>query len=191
MDEAMRSASALIESTDSECTIIIRVLRKFGSHALKFALRHNIHIVPLKRGERYQDRSSVLNRLGVDVDGWPAPPAGLFVVEERTVYLRSHSAMTVAHEFGHALDCALGGGVYRSSTDPVLRRLFAQATAYVTPYAATAADEYFAEALRAFVEVNDPASHWPRATRVRLQRIDPQMYAYVAELFANVFQAAA
>jgi hypothetical protein len=115
----------------------------------------------------------------------------LFVVEERAVYLRSHSPMTVAHEFGHALDCALGGGVYRSSIDPQLRRLFAAAKAFITPYAATGTDEYFAESVRAYVEANDPASFWPRATRSRLRRIDPQMYEYVADLFANGFDLAA
>jgi hypothetical protein len=115
----------------------------------------------------------------------------LFVVEERAVYLRSHSPMTVAHEFGHALDCALGGGVYRSSIDPRIRGLFAAASAFVTPYAATGTDEYFAESLRAYVEANDPASFWPRATRARLRRLDPAMYEYVAELFASGFEAAA
>ncbi|HET9097081.1 MAG TPA: hypothetical protein VFN37_10495, partial [Candidatus Baltobacteraceae bacterium] len=95
------------------------------------------------------------------------------------------------HEFGHALDCALGEGVYRSSIDPQLRHLFAAATAYVTPYAATGTDEYFAESLRAYVEINDPASFWPRATRARLRRVDPQMYEYVAELFHKGFELAA
>jgi hypothetical protein len=99
--------------------------------------------------------------------------------------------MTVAHEFGHALDCALGGGIYRSSVDPQLRKLFAAAKAYVTPYAATGADEYFAESLRAYVEANDPASFWPRATRARLRRVDPQMYEYVDNLFRTGFEAAA
>lgn len=118
-------------------------------------------------------------------------PAGLFVVEERTVYLRSRSAMTVAHEFGHALDCALGDGIYRSSIDPDLRRLFVAARAFVTPYAATGIDEYFAEALRAYVEANDPASHWPRATKTRLLNIDPELWAYVERLFATEFSMAA
>jgi hypothetical protein len=143
------------------------------------------------RGERYHERSEALRRLAVDVDAWPAPPAGLFVVEERTMYLRSRSPMTVAHEFGHALDCALGEGVYRSSVDPVLRRLFSEAQAFVTPYAATGIDEYFAESLRAYVEANDTNSFWPRATRERLRRIDARMYTYIADLFANGFSAAA
>jgi hypothetical protein len=69
-----------------------------------------------------------------NVDAWPAPPTGLFVVEERTVYLRSRSRMTAAHEFAHALDCALGNGTYRSGCDPELRRLFSEATRFVTPY---------------------------------------------------------
>jgi hypothetical protein len=91
--------------------------------------------------------------------------------------------MTVAHEFAHALDCALGGGVYLSGVDPRIRRAFANATAFVTPYAASACDEYFAECVRAFVEVNDPHSLWPRATRARLWSLDPRMAAIVASLF--------
>lgn len=93
--------------------------------------------------------------------------------------------MTVAHEFGHALDCALGGGVYRSSIDPEVRGLFSNAREFVTPYAATAIDEYFAENLRAYVEANDPASFWPRATRERLRRVDPLMLSYVERLFEH------
>jgi hypothetical protein len=150
-----------------------------------------VTVVPLRRGERYASASSALARLGIDVDLWPAPPAGLFVVEERTVYLRSRSPMTVAHEFGHALDCALGGGVYHSGVDPKLRSLFAAAERFITPYAATGIDEYFAEALRAFVEVNDPASHWPRATKRCLRKVDPLLYEYVERLFQIEFLAAA
>ena len=95
--------------------------------------------------------------------------------------------MTVAHEFGHALDCALGGGVYRSGINPHIRRLFINARSFVTPYAATGIDEYFAEALRAFVEANDPSSHWPRATKARLQKLDPNLFEYVDDLFATEF----
>ena len=130
-------------------------------------------------------------RLGIDVDAWPAPPAGLFVVEERSVYLRSRSVMTVAHEFGHALDCALGNGVYRSSVDPVLRRLFSSASGFVTPYAATGTDEYFAESMRAYVDANDRASFWPRATPSRLRALDPRMYDYLDAIFHLEFETAA
>lgn len=185
-------AGVLIDDSSHErAASIIRTLNRFGPGAISFAHRARIRVVPLARAERYDQRSAALRRLGVDVDAWPAPPAGLFVVEERTMYLRSHSPMTVAHEFGHALDCALGEGVYRSSTDPVLRKLFTDARAYVTPYAATGADEYFAESVRAYVEINDAASFWPRATRVRLRRIDAQMHAYVEHLFAYEFKVAA
>ena len=170
---------------------IAKTLSQFGAGALSFARSHHIRIAPLRRGERYSDASAALARLGIDVDTWPAPPAGLFVVEERTVYLRSRSPMTVAHEFGHALDCALGGGVYRSGIDPQIRRCFTEATAFITPYAATGVDEYFAESLRAYVEANDPTSHWPRATRTRLQRIDPAIHSYIEALFTDEFRRAA
>ena len=191
MDDPIRDAAALIDGVASRHPCIVAALERFGSPALRFALSHRVRIVPLRRRERYDTRSPALRRLGVDVDAWPAPPAGLFVVEERTIYLRSRSTMTVAHEFGHALDCALGGGVYLSSVDTRMQQLFARATAYVTPYAATAIDEYFAESVRAYVEANDPHSFWPRATRERLRRVDPEMYDYVSELFAGRFTAAA
>jgi hypothetical protein len=190
MDETTRTAArAILEAEPCAHAALMQTLATFGGAALAFAAQANTHIVTLRAGERYTARSHALRRLGIDVDAWPAPPAGLFVVEERTVYLRSKSAMTVAHEFGHALDCALGAGVYRSSVDPALRDLFAAAKAFVTPYAATAPDEYFAESVRAYVEANDPASFWPRATRERLQRIDPHMYRYVERLFEQMRDA--
>jgi hypothetical protein len=184
----MTDASLLLHGAGAaDCRGILRTLDRFGAAAIAFAVAAGTRIVPLSARQRYADASAALRRLHVDVDGWPAPPAGLFVVEERTVYLRSRSPMTIAHEFGHALDCALGGGVYRSSIDPQLRRLFAAAGTYVTPYAATGLDEYFAESVRAYVEANDPASFWPRATRTRLRRIDPDMYDYVEQLFQSAF----
>jgi hypothetical protein len=175
------TGSGLVEGT----------LERFGAEALLFARTRSTVVAPLHPHERYDQASPALARLGIDVDAWPAPPAGLFVVEERTVYLRSRSAMTVAHEFGHALDCALGGGVYRSGIDPELRRIFAAARVFVTPYAATGIDEFFAEAMRAYVEVNDVTSHWPRATKARLRRIDSRLYEYVDRLFSVEFARAA
>lgn len=172
-------------------TPVLETLVRFGAAALTFAADSRVRVVLLRCGECYREASPALARLGIDVDAWPAPPAGLFVVEERALYLRSRSPMTVAHEFGHALDCALGGGVYRSGIDPRVRAHFAAARSFVTPYAATGIDEYFAESLRAFVGVNDPASPWPRATPARLRRLDAPMFEYVRALFANEFRAAA
>ncbi len=162
-------------------------LHRFGGGALHFAHAAGIRIVALGRGEGYRDRSHVLRRLAAGVDDWPIPPAGLFVVEERTMYLRSASAMTVAHEFAHALDCALGGGIYLSGVDPRIRRAFACARAFVTPYAASGLDEYFAEAMRAWVEANDPQSLWPRVTRARLRSIDRPMHDVIEMIFRTNF----
>ncbi|HZY99381.1 MAG TPA: hypothetical protein VFE36_07390 [Candidatus Baltobacteraceae bacterium] len=170
---------------------VVATLVRFGAGPLAYALGAAIRVVLLASGENYSHASPALTRLGIDVDAWPSPPAGLFVVEERTVYLRSRSPMTVAHEFAHALDCALGCGVYRSGVDPRVRTLFGNAQSFVTPYAATGVDEYFAESIRAYVEINDPATSWPRATRRRLLRADPEMYDYVDAIFRTEFRAAA
>jgi len=182
-----RIYSALIPDTSATTrTEIAQTLKIFGEPILRYALERGTTIHPLRTGERYTTASPALARLGIDVDVWPAPPAGLFVVEERVVYLRSLSPMTVAHEFGHAIDCVLGGGVYRSGIDPAIRGCFAAARSFVTPYAATGLDEYFAEAIRAYVEVNDPVSSWPAATRARLAAIDPTMFQIVETIFAQV-----
>jgi len=181
------AAAALLPSRVSAraARAISATLSRFGAGALLYAVAKGMRIVPLTPRRRYADVSTALRRLGVDVDAWPVPPAGLFVVEERTVYLRSASPMTVAHEFGHAIDCALGGGIYRSGYDPEIRAAFGAARSFVTPYAATGLDEYFAESLRAYVGVNDAHSPWPKATRKRLREIDPAMFDCLESLFAT------
>jgi len=180
-------AAALLPSRVSlrAARAISGVLGRFGEPALRYAAAKGVRIVPLTPRRRYADASGALRRLGVDVDAWPVPPAGLFVVEERTVYLRSTSPMTVAHEFGHALDCALGNGIYRSGYDPQIRSAFGAARSFVTPYAATGLDEYFAESLRAYVGINDAHSPWPKATRKRLRDLDPAMFDCLESLFAS------
>jgi len=83
----------------------------------------------------------------------------------------------------HAIDCALGDGIYRSCYDPKIRAAFATARSFVTPYAASGLDEYFAECVRAYSDVfNDANSPWPPATRERLSVCDPAMHTIVAEL---------
>lgn len=178
-------APPIISNEPGTRAAIEATLKRFGAGAARVAHDAGIRIVALGRAERYRDRSNVLRRLAAGVDEWPIPPAGLFVVEERTMYLRSFSPMTVAHEFAHALDCALGGGVYLSGVDPRIRGAFERAVAFVTPYAASGLDEYFAEAMRAWVEANDPQSLWPRATRARLFAVDPAMGAILASLFKH------
>lgn len=100
LQSARDAALALLDGRPYEHACVVRTLLKFGPDALRFSQRQGIRVVPLRRREAYSARSPALRRLAIDVDAWPAPPAGLFVVEERTVYLRSRSAMTVAHELG-------------------------------------------------------------------------------------------
>src|ERR1700722_13053284 len=97
-------AAALVDGIagENDLRTIASTLARFGDGALRYAAQHGIRIVPLGPALRYAEASPALRRLGIDVDAWPMPPAGLFVVEERTVFLRSPSPMTVAHEFGHA-----------------------------------------------------------------------------------------
>jgi hypothetical protein len=65
---------------------------------------------------------------------------------------------------------------------------FATATGYINEYAATGLDEYFAESVRAYVEVNDPACAWLPVTRQDLYLRDPRMFALVDRLFRTEFR---
>ncbi len=179
-------SALLVDTSECERATIADHLRAYPMPLLERLVTAGCRVRALRDAERYRDVSPALRRLGVDVDAWPVPPAGLFVVEERTVYLRALTPMTIGHEVAHAIDCALGDGVYRSGFDPLIRAAFAAARAFVTPYAASGLDEYFAECVRAYADVlNDPQSPWPRATRERLRACDPAMHAIVAEIFAS------
>lgn len=176
--------SALIPTATSGVrSEIAQTLARFGAPILSLVAASGTVIQPLQPHERYADASPVLSRLCATLDSWPVPPAGLFVVEERRVYLRSLSPMTIAHEFGHALDCALGGGVYLSGISRGIRKAFQDTRAFVTPYAASAVDEYFAESVRAYVGVNDPESVWPSVSRTKLEQIDGAIYAIIDAIF--------
>jgi antirestriction protein ArdC/single-stranded DNA-binding protein len=161
------------------------VLDRVPLEALRITADANTRIRTLRKGEQYRDASPALKRLGVDVDAWPAPPAGLFVVEERTLYLRSVSDMTIAHEFGHAVDCALGDGIYKSSIDPDMRAEFDKAPGFVTPYAQTGKDEWFAEGFRSFLNANDEHSHWPKVSPERLKRFAPKLFSFFEQTFGE------
>ena len=82
----------------------------------------------------------------------------------------------------------------KSSRPVVLRGVapyahFATATGYINEYAATGLDEYFAESVRAYVEINDPRCAWLPVTRLDLFLRDPRMFALVDRLFESDFAA--
>jgi hypothetical protein len=180
----MNAISLLLADTDTnDREVVETTLQKIPTHLLTIAAEQHMRIVVLRQRQTYATASPALKKINVNVDAWPIPPAGLFVVEERTVYLRSTSAMTVAHETMHAIDCALGEGAYLSSSDPNIRHCFERATAFVTPYAASGLDEYFAECGRAMLGVNDSGSLWPAVSPKRLLQLDPPMHQRMTEIF--------
>ncbi len=162
-----------------------KVLGAYGPGVTKFLGEQEITIRVLDFGEEYIQASEELRRLNIQVDNWPTPPAGLFVVSERRAYFRRISQMTIAHELAHAFDLALGGEGYYSSIDRDIQKAFACARRFVTPYAATRIDEYFAEAVRAWLEINDARSPWPAVSQNRLRKADPAMFEIIRSIFAR------
>lgn len=172
---------------------LVGVLASFGSAALRAALDARIRIAIISDAERLVAHSTSLARCAPNIDEWSAPPSGLFVVEELRVLLRDRALlMTAAHEFAHALDAILARRrrSYFSFESVELRHYFATATGYVNEYAASGLDEYFAESVRAYVEVNDARCAWLPLTRQGLFLRDPRMFALVEGLFASGFETA-
>jgi len=165
---------------------LVRVLAPFGEPALAAARSKGVSIALLGQAERFADFSAAVARCLPGVDAWIAPPAGLFVVEERRLLLRGQALrMTAAHEFAHALDAvlALRHKSYFSFESEEVRHYYSTATGFINEYAATGLDEYFAESVRAYVEINDPACTWLPLTRRELFVRDPRMFGLIERVF--------
>jgi hypothetical protein len=153
---------------------------------LRFVAAYDVAIRPLFSNEDFPDVSPALSDVGF-LQAHPIQPPGLYVPEEKTLYLRSVSALVVGHELMHAVDDALGGTAYYSTRDVAIGRAFTRAKAFVTPYASEDVEEYFAECGRAMLGMNDPdLTSWPLVDEQRLRSVDPAMWRIMLELFERV-----
>lgn len=140
----------------------------------EFGLRYTV----LQMDQTFINASPRLAALEIDVDAWPIPPAALYVVEERQILLRATDAMVIIHETGHAYDALLGGGTYLSQRSEWMQEQFRNATSFVSFYAASAIDEWFAEGFRAYYNVNSARSPWAPVSREKLRACAPGLHAY-------------
>lgn len=183
---ATRAVRAMFEARPP--AKIVRALAAFGEKALTAAVAGGVRISIVPERKRYAEFSRAVARLVPGIDDWSAPPSGLFVVEERRILLRDRAmTMTVAHEFAHALDAVLAKKPrsYFSYESEELRRCFATTAGFVNEYAASALDEYFAESVRAYLEVNDSHCAWLPLTRFELKTRDPKMFALIERIFES------
>jgi hypothetical protein len=167
---------------------LVKILRAFGEPALAAAVCAGVRIAIIPQDRCFSEFSPSVASLVPGIDGWSAPPSGLFVVEEKKILLRSRAlSMTAAHEFAHALDAVLARRPrsYFSFESEELRHYFATATGFVNEYAASGLDEYFAECVRAYLEINDPRCMWLPLTRKDLFSRDPRMFVFLERLFAS------
>lgn len=86
---------------------IDEILSVFPEHVVVYVMA-TTRIKPLALGERYADASPMVREIGGHVDAWPVVPAGLFVVPERTIYVRTMTPMTLVHELGTRWIARLG-----------------------------------------------------------------------------------
>ena len=178
--------------TEAPPSDLVAALAPYGDVALGAAVRGHVSIALVPEGRPFASFSSSVARCAPSIDEWASPPSGLFVVDERRLLLRARSLrMTAAHEFAHALDALLARKKrsYFSYESEELRYYFATSTGYVNEYAASSLDEYFAESMRAYVEVNDERCAWLPLTRQDLFLRDPRMFALIERLFRSSLSA--
>jgi hypothetical protein len=167
---------------------LVEALAPFGERALRLAAGAGVRVTVVPNGRPFTQCSPAVAALVPDIDRWQAPPAGLYVLEERLILLRSGALrMAAAHEFAHALDALLAAKPrsYFSFENPGVRSAYAAASGFLNEYAASGLDEYFAESLRAYVEVNDDRSSWLPLTRLELKARDPCMFEIIDSLFRS------
>ncbi len=161
-------------------------LAPFGDRALRLAVNAGVRMTIVPNGRPFTQCSPAVAALVPDIDRWQAPPAGLFVLEEKLILLRSGALrMAAAHEFAHALDALLANRPrsYFSFENAEIRASYAAANGFINEYAASGLDEYFAESMRAYVEVSDDRSSWLPLTRKDLQTRDARMFSIIDGLF--------
>lgn len=182
-EDARSLVGTLLQRTPPRA--LVASLACFGRAALERVVSGGIRAVIVPPGRPFSQCSRSVASLAPEIDRWHAPPAGLFVLEERLLLLRPHALrMAAAHEFAHALDAVMAQQPrsYLSFESSDIREAFVSAPGYVNEYAASGLDEYFAESVRAYVEVNDDRSSWLPLTRHELFLRDPRMFRIIERL---------
>ncbi|HEX3464242.1 MAG TPA: hypothetical protein VHS78_09380 [Candidatus Elarobacter sp.] len=160
------------------------IINRYPPHLRALADQIGIRTVLIGPFQKYRDYSPLLRHLRVD--RWPKPPLGVFVIAERTLYVSYPAPVVVAHEYAHAIDCALGGGAYFSVAHPGVRRALRRARkrkSFITRHAGSGVDEYFAEGMRAMIGVDDHHHPRPAVGRACLRRLDRDLFEILNAIF--------
>jgi hypothetical protein len=185
---AQKLAAKLLQRTPPSS--LTAALAPFGERALALAANAGVRMIIVPGDRAFTQCSAAVAALVPDIDSWQAPPAGLFVLEERLILLRAGALrMAAAHEFAHALDslAAAKPRSYFSFENAEIRAAYAWANGFINEYAASGLDEYFAESMRAYLEVNDDRSSWSPLTRKLLQIRDARMFSIIENFIRTRF----
>lgn len=176
---------ACLEMDRPRAELARRVIGLFPAHLRARVDAAGIRTVLIGVFEHYRDYSPLLAR--TDVDELDVPPAGMFLPQERALYVRVPTPMVVAHEYGHAIDFALGDGTKPwSECTPAVRRAYRSALrgrGCINPYATTALEEYVAEGMRAMVGVCEDDHPWPPVSPELLREVDPTLYRLLERIW--------
>ncbi len=158
-----------------------RLFSFFGPDALRITDRFGLRIVLVDESETYADVSPAI---AAEPFGDHDPVVrGLYVPEERAIYLRNRSDGTLVHEYTHGLVDALGQPV---RNDPALRAAHANAADFVSPYAFTSndLDEWFCEGIRALLSAAN--GDYESISPQDFARVDPRGYELCLAMFERI-----
>lgn len=184
MTEVERIARPIISASENGTYAILGGLAKLPLGIVSQLVDHNMRFVALERGEEFIEASSTVRCWSEDMRAYVKDARGLFVHEDRTVYLRQVTPLNlIVHEAGHAIDMTLGVGLEsRSRRDPIIVGEFKRAqerNAFITPKAAEHVGEFFAEAVRAHAGVGEDVS------REKLFDLHPHTCVAIDRCFAR------
>jgi hypothetical protein len=157
-----------------------RLLSFFGPEAVSRLDDFGLHVVVLKEGQKYSDVSAVNAADPFENDELVR---GVYMPQERTIYLRNTSDGTVVHEVAHALDHAAG----RKIESKAMMTAFETAPAFISNYAKTSCAEWFAENVRAIKGALN--GDYDDVSPEKLAAIDPRGYALTLKALNRITKA--
>ena len=156
---------------------VVSMLRDFGTHII--VLERNKALTQLKINNMYvvaPSEKTFDGRPWSRVRGLYDNARRLLVIGEEQLGVEGHSA--ARHEFAHAYDNAFSQNHGRRLPLSVQlwNKFRANRTGLISSYAATNPAEYFAESVEAFFQPG---------LKAQLRQRDPDMYAYLEDLFRS------
>ena len=200
--EEEKSLYNLIEANEYRSQIE-HELAVIGPGIITLLDEHSIKIKSLGASARIEEYSKTMERFGTKL---PPGVQGLFVPFDKALYILAPQPGVVVHELGHAIDYCLAKDPipawfkiedvrnYKLSdiqgikpfltlqSQDVLNSLRGSGIA-PSLYGSTSPQEFFAEAVRSYCNVNETGSLWDEISATKFRCTNRESYTHIANIF--------